>query len=119
MTIPGGEIKLAAFTELRHIFMSDIIGAQWHIAWHTDAGNIWYGPRNTFRDEENVEILDDGKFFIDSFYKQIAVSSGLGLRLDWDFIVARFDFSFRVHDLEQGWFENQELYISFGIGHSF
>lgn len=119
VTIPGGEIKLAAFTELRHIFMSDIIGAQWHIAWYTDAGNIWYGPRNTFRDEENVEILDDGKFFIDSFYKQIAVSSGLGLRLDWDFIVARFDFSFRVHDLEQGWFENQEPYISFGIGHSF
>lgn len=119
VTVPGGEIKLAAFTELRHIFMSDIIGAEWHIAWHTDAGNIWYGPRNTFRDEENVEILDDGKFFFDSFYKQIAVSSGLGLRLDWEFIVARFDFSFRVNDLEQGWFENQKLYISFGIGHSF
>ncbi|MEX0906222.1 MAG: BamA/TamA family outer membrane protein [Balneolaceae bacterium] len=119
VTVPGGEIKLAAFTELRQIFMSDIIGAQWHIAWHTDAGNVWYGPRNTFRDEEDVEILEDGKFFFDSFYNQIAVGSGLGLRLDWDFIVARFDFTMRVHDLEQGWFNNQRLYFSFGIGHSF
>lgn len=119
VTVPGGEIKLAAFTELRQIFMGDVIGADWHLAWHTDAGNVWYGPRNTFRDEEDVEILEDGKFFFDSFYKQIAVGSGVGLRLDWDFIVARFDFTFRVHDLEQGWFDNRKLYFSFGIGHSF
>ncbi len=53
------------------------------------------------------------------FYNQIAVGSGLGLRLDWEFLVARFDFTFRAHDLQQGWFKNKTAYFSFGIGHSF
>ncbi|MCG2589835.1 BamA/TamA family outer membrane protein [Rhodohalobacter sulfatireducens] len=119
VTIPGGEIKLALFKEFRHIVLSNVLGADWLVAWHTDAGNVWYGPQNTFRNEENVELLNDGRFFLDSFYKQIAVGSGFGLRFDWEYIVARFDLTFRVHDLEEGWFENRAAYFSFGIGHSF
>jgi outer membrane protein assembly factor BamA len=119
VSIHGGEIKIAMFKEFRQVFLRDIIGAQWHAAWHTDAGNVWYGPRNRFRDESDQDLLRDGKFFLDSFYKQLAVGSGIGLRLDWEFIVARFDATFRVHDLEQGWFNNKQLYFSFGIGHSF
>lgn len=119
VSIHGGEIKIALFTEFRQIFLKDIFGAQWHVAWHTDAGNVWYGPKNRFRDESAQDLLRDGKFFLDSFYKQIAVGSGFGLRLDWEFIVARFDATFRVHDLEEGWFENKKVYFSFGIGHSF
>lgn len=119
VSIPGGEIKLAAFSELRHIILQDLLGADWHVAWHTDAGNVWYGPENSFRDEDNVDILQDGKFFFDSFYKQIAVSSGIGLRFDWEFVVARFDLSNRIHDLERGWLNDKRLHFSFGIGHSF
>ena len=119
VTIPGGEIKLALFKEIRQIFLRDLFNAQWYIAWHTDAGNVWYGPRNTFRDEDDVELLRDGKFFLDSFYKQIAVGSGFGIRIDWEFIVARFDLTYRVHDLEEGWLNNRLSYFSFGIGHSF
>ncbi len=119
VTIPGGEIKLALFKEIRQIFLRDFFNAQWYIAWHTDAGNVWYGPRNTFRDEDDVELLRDGKFFLDSFYKQIAVGSGFGIRIDWEFIVARFDLTYRVHDLEEGWLNNRLSYFSFGIGHSF
>jgi len=119
VTIHGGEIKLALFKELRQVFIQDLFGAQWHIAWHTDAGNVWYGPKNRFRDESDQDLIRDGKFFLDSFYKQLAVGSGIGLRLDWEFIVARIDATFRVHDLEQGWFNNKQLYFSFGIGHSF
>lgn len=119
VSIHGGEIKLALFKEFRQIFLKDVIGAQWHVAWYTDTGNVWYGFRNTFRDESDQDLLRDGKFFLDSFYKQLAMGSGIGLRLDWEFIVARFDATFRVHDLEQGWFENKQLYFSFGIGHSF
>lgn len=119
VTIPGGEIKLAFFKEMRQIIIRDVFNAQWHLAWHTDAGNVWYGPKNTFRDEDDQDLLRDGKFFLDSFYKQLAVGSGIGLRLDWEFLVARFDATFRIHDLEQGWFENRLLYFSFGIGHSF
>jgi len=119
VTIPGGEIKLALFKEFRQTFMRDVFSAQWQVAWHTDAGNVWYGPKNTFRDADNQELLRDGKFFLDSFYKQIAVGSGFGLRLDWEFIVARFDFTFRVHDLQKGWFKDKNTYFTFGIGHSF
>ncbi len=119
VTIPGGEIKLAAFKEFRQVFLRDFFNANWQLSWHTDAGNIWYGPRNTFRDEDDEELLRDGRFFFNEFYKQIAVGSGIGLRLDWEFIVFRFDFTYRIHDLQEGWFEDRFPYFSFGIGHSF
>lgn len=119
VTIPGGEIKLALFKEFRHVILQNVLGANWLVAWHTDAGNVWYGPRNTFKSEENVELLNEGRFFLDSFYKQIAVGSGFGLRFDWEYIVARFDLTFRIHDLEEGWLNNKTAYFSFGIGHSF
>lgn len=119
VTIPGGEIKLALFKEFRQTFLREVFGADWQVAWHTDAGNVWYGPENTFRNADDQELLRDGKFFLDSFYKQIAVGSGFGLRFDWEFIVARFDFTFRIHDLQEGWFEDKNAYFTFGIGHSF
>ena len=119
VAISGGEIKLAAFTELRQIMFENIFNADWYLAWYTDAGNIWYGPRNDFTDEEDEDLLRDGKFSFDRFYEQIAIGTGLGVRLDWDFIVARFDFTFRAHDLQRGWFNNRRVYFSFGIGHSF
>lgn len=119
VSVPGGEIKLSAYKELRQIFLRDLFSANWHIAWHTDAGNVWYGPKTSLVDAEGDELLDEGRFYIDDFYNQIAVGSGLGLRLDWEFIVARIDFTFRVNDLERGWFNNKKAYFSFGIGHSF
>ena len=48
-----------------------------------DAGNIW-----TIRDYKDQP---GGQFEFDKFYKQIAVAYGLGLRLDLDFFVLRFD----------------------------
>ncbi len=119
VNIPGGEIKLAAFGELRQSFIQDFLGANWQAAAFVDAGNIWYGPRNDFRDQENQDRLEQGRFRFDTFYDQIAVSGGPGLRLDWDYVVVRFDFPFRLHDLQAGWFNNKQLYFSFGIGHSF
>jgi len=116
---PGGDIKLALFKELRQIFLRDVWSSNWHIAWHTDAGNVWYGPKTELLDEDGNDLLEDGRFFIDDFYNQIAVGSGLGLRFDWEFMVVRFDFTYRIHDLEEGWFEDPGVYFSFGIGHSF
>lgn len=119
VTINGGEIKLAAFTELRQIFIRDLVGANWHVASFVDMGNIWYGPRNDFSIQSNEDQLRQGRFYIDEFYKQIAVGTGLGVRLDWEYVVVRFDFTFRAHDLQTGWFNNKKMYFSFGIGHSF
>ncbi len=130
VTINGGEIKLLAQTEVRQRIIRDFISADWIAAWFTDAGNIWYGPRTEFPTSSTLtggqttpsqrqQLLEQGKFKFDQFYKQIAVGSGIGLRLDWEYVVARLDFAFRIHDLQQGWFDNKKLYFSFGIGHSF
>ena len=48
-----------------------------------DAGNIW-----TVREYANQP---GGVFKFNKFYKQIAVAYGLGLRLDLDFFILRFD----------------------------
>lgn len=130
VTINGGEIKLLGQVEIRQGVTDDFLSADWIAAWFIDAGNIWYGPRTEFPASRAVsdsqlsasdreQVLELGKFQFDEFYKQIAVGSGLGLRLDWEYVVARFDFAFRIHDLQQGWFENNKLYFTFGIGHSF
>ncbi len=119
VAINGGEVKLAAFTETRQIFMRNVLKANWHAAWYIDAGNVWYGPKADFLTQNNQDQLEEGRFRFDNFYKQIAVGTGLGLRLEWEFVVLRFDFTFRAHDLEAGWFNNKKMYFSFGIGHSF
>lgn len=131
LTINGGEIKLLAQTEVRQRFIHDFISADWIAAWFTDAGNIWYGPRTDFSygnsltsssgpsQSQQQRLLEAGRFKFDEFYKQIAVGSGLGIRLDWQYVVARFDFAFRIHDLQQGWLKDRKMYFSFGIGHSF
>jgi outer membrane protein assembly factor BamA len=119
LTINGGEIKLLAQTEARQTFVRDLLSADWIASWFIDAGNVWYGPRNDFRDQDNTDQLENGRFKFDNFYNQIAVSSGLGLRLDWEYLVVRFDFAFRAHDLQLGWFNNRNMEFHFGIGHSF
>lgn len=131
VTINGGQIKLLAQTELRQQIIGDFLSSDWILAWFTDAGNIWYGPRtelssgsttngsNQISESQREELLELGKFQFNEFYKQIAVGSGLGLRLDWEYVIIRFDFAFRIHDLQSGWFEDKTPYFSFGIGHSF
>lgn len=125
VTINGGEIKLMGQLEARQRLIKNFFSANWIGAWFADAGNIWYGPRTEFptsgqqSPSNRQRLLELGKFKFDEFYKQIAVGSGFGLRLDWEYVVARFDFAFRLHDLQRGWFNNKKLYFSFGIGHSF
>ncbi len=108
--INGGDLKLAGFLEYRHILFHNLLSTNWGVAGFTDFGNIWYGTRSPF---------DEGKFKFDEFYKQIAVGSGFGLRLDWEYLIFRIDVAYRVHDLQRGWFNNSNPYWHFGIGHSF
>lgn len=119
LPVSGGEIKLAAFAEWRQLMFENLLNSDWYLGLYTDSGNIWYGPRHDITGEQGEAILEDGQFFFDRFYHQIAVGSGIGLRIDWDFIVARIDFTFRTHDPVHGWFDSRKAYFSFGIGHSF
>lgn len=74
----SGDIKLDASIEYRTRLFWKFRGALF-----VDAGNIW-----TIRDYKDQP---GGQFEINKFYKQIAVAYGLGLRLDLDFFVLRFD----------------------------
>lgn len=74
----SGDIKFDANIELRSKLFWKFQGALF-----IDAGNVW-----TVRDYESQP---GGKFHIDKFYKQIAMSYGFGLRLDFDFFILRFD----------------------------
>lgn len=74
----SGDIKLDASIEYRSKLFWKFQGAAF-----IDAGNIW-----TIRDYENQP---GGVFKINKFYKQIAVAYGLGLRLDLNFFILRFD----------------------------
>ena len=74
----SGDIKLDASIEYRTRLFWKFRGAVF-----VDAGNIW-----TLREYEEQP---GGKFEFDKFYKQIAVAYGVGLRLDLDFFVLRFD----------------------------
>lgn len=59
-----------------------------------DAGNIW-----TIKDYEDQP---GGVFKFDEFYKQIAASYGLGLRLDFDYFLLRFDVGMKAYNPAQG-----------------
>ena len=74
----SGDIKLDISIEYRSKLFWKFQGAVF-----VDAGNIW-----TIRDYANQP---GGVFRFDEFYKQIAVAYGLGLRLDLNFFVLRFD----------------------------
>ena len=69
---------------------------RWHVwnfielAAFTDAGNIW-----TIRDYTGQE---HGTFHFDEFYKQIAWSYGVGLRLDFSILLFRVDFGVKLYD---------------------
>ena len=62
-----GEIKLEFSTEYRFDLYSYLKGAVF-----VDAGNIWLL-------NENINDSGEGAFKIDSFYREIAVGSGVGL----------------------------------------
>ncbi|MDR2955929.1 MAG: BamA/TamA family outer membrane protein [Prevotella sp.] len=81
----SGDIRLDASIELRtKLFWLLEMGA------FIDAGNIW-----TISDDEKQER---GRFKFNKFYKEIAVAWGLGLRLDFDFVLLRLDCGWKAYN---------------------
>ena len=65
------------------------------MATFVDAGNVW-----TIRPYASQK---NGSFNLTRFYREIAFSYGLGLRLDLDFVLFRFDTGLKAYDpQEQG-----------------
>lgn len=114
-----GELKLEANLEYRFTISGMFKGALF-----LDAGNIW-----RLRDEEDVP---GGKFETATFFEQIALGTGAGLRIDAGFFLLRFDFAFPLANpatdtgtyfdpvelLDRNWRRNN-LVFNLAIGYPF
>jgi outer membrane protein insertion porin family len=108
-----GDIRLEANLEYRFDIAGSLKGALF-----LDVGNIWLYNDDPAR--------PNGKFKGSTFLKEIAVSSGWGLRWDFDFIVARLDFAYtlRTPYLPEGerWATNFNFWspaLNIAIGYPF
>ena len=78
-----GDMKIDLNLEYRTFLFWKFNGAAF-----IDAGNIW-----TLR---NYAEQPGGQFRFDKFYEQIAVAYGLGLRLNFDYFILRFDMGMKA-----------------------
>jgi len=78
------DIRISASAEYRFEFSEFLKGALF-----LDAGNIW-----TLREDENRI----GSKFSKSWFNELALASGVGFRMDFDFFLIRFDLGFKLHN---------------------
>ncbi|QDO95669.1 BamA/TamA family outer membrane protein [Formosa sediminum] len=105
-----GNIRLEANLEYRFPLFSYFKGAVF-----ADAGNVW--------NSTEIEDVPGGKFSSD-FIKELGIGVGVGLRVDVQGFVIRFDFATPIHDLalEEGKryeFQYKETTFNFAIGYPF
>lgn len=83
-TFATGTFKLLFNSEYRFPLISSLRGALF-----IDAGNIWYTGG---LQDEKTELT------FQALYRELAIGTGLGVRLDLDFFVIRFDVGMKVRD---------------------
>ncbi|MDX1740779.1 MAG: BamA/TamA family outer membrane protein, partial [Rhodothermales bacterium] len=93
----GGDVKLELSLELRHTVLRNLFAADWILTPFVDAGNVWFGPRNPGLELEG-RGENDGRFRPHRLVQELGVGAGVGLRLAWEYFIARLDFAYRVHD---------------------
>ncbi len=110
-----GDMKLEANLEFRFP-----IWGMFHGATFFDLGNIWYIGR------KDVSYPDSSVFHFNSFYKQLAFNTGIGLRLDIKFAILRLDWGIQLHNPNnpegQRWIHNfkwRNTSLNFGVGYPF
>jgi outer membrane protein assembly factor BamA len=109
-----GDIQIQAQLEYRFPISGFLKGSVF-----TDVGNIWLLQPSS--------DLPGGEFHFNSFYKQLGVDAGIGIRLDFDFFIFRLDPALPVimpswpHN--GGWYIPQlqlkDIILNFGIGYPF
>nr|WP_179348126.1 BamA/TamA family outer membrane protein [Winogradskyella pacifica] len=107
-----GNIRLEANVEYRFPIFSFFKGAIF-----ADAGNVWNSKSNPSFDNEEDKFTSD-------FINQLGMGTGIGLHIDVQGFVIRFDLAAPFHDpsLPEGqrWdFKVDEPVLNFAIGYSF
>jgi len=112
-----GDMKLEANVEYRFPLFWKLAGAVF-----VDAGNIW-----TLRGTGDPED-EETKFSFSSFPSQIAADTGLGLRLDLNFLLLRIDMGMKLRDpslMDNAWISPEKwltkdgFAVHFGVGYPF
>ncbi len=88
-----GDIILESSIEYRK-FLFRFIG-NWNAGIFLDAGNVW-------KWYQIDKKFDQANFDWTRFYKEIALGTGAGIRLDLDYFIARFDWGIKVFDPARG-----------------
>ena len=110
-----GDIKLEANMEYRFKLFWIFEGALF-----AEAGNIWLLPTAEETKPKNAV------FKWNKFYKQIALGSGAGLRLNFNYFLVRLDLGFKIIDPSKGYYDyynsqhrRKNYALSFAIGYPF
>ncbi len=110
-----GDMRLEANLEFRFP-----IWGMFHGATFFDLGNVWYLER------DKHEVPADGVFHWDSFYKQLGLNTGIGLRVDIKFVILRLDWGVQLHSPNEPagerWIHNlkwKNTALNFGVGYPF
>lgn len=108
-----GSFKFLTSVEYRFDVVSRLKGALF-----IDAGNIWDISGSSF-------VEEDAKLTSFSSLKNIAVGSGFGARLDFNFLILRLDVGFKTYEPylnDKKWFKNytfNEAVYNIGINYPF
>lgn len=84
-----GDLKLEGNIEYRFDIVKFLKGAVF-----VDAGNIWLLQREDSVGTGPEETREGGRFHTNTFLKELAVGTGIGLRFDFSFFVLRLDTAF-------------------------
>ena len=108
-----GDIQLEVNAEYRFPIYNIFNGAVF-----VDAGNVWGFYPN--------EDMPNAEFRFNSFYKQLALDAGVGLRIDVSFLIIRLDFAYAMRNPfpdETGNYwrfgKGKNLRMQMGIGYPF
>jgi outer membrane protein assembly factor BamA len=134
----GGDLKLESSVELRTTMLRNLLAADWVGATFLDVGNVWFGPRNQGFSQVDPDgngldtdptpppVVEgpDGKFRGGGALTEVGVGSGIGLRIEWEYLVVRFDLAYRLRDPSP---QNDDVFsddfggplLHFGIGQAF
>jgi outer membrane protein assembly factor BamA len=111
-----GDVKLQANLEYRFKIYKYL-----NMATFLDAGNIW------LLNPDSLTLRPGGQFSFDRFYKEIALGTGIGFRVDFSFSIIRLDVGIPLYDpgyaIGERWVITQSgrrpARINLGIGYPF
>lgn len=91
-----GDIQLEGNIEYRFP-LGDPFGIKINGALFTDIGNVWYMKGTTY--DNGVSARPEEEVFkLGRLWKDLAIGSGVGLRVDFNFLVIRFDYAYKIKD---------------------